>query len=309
MNKFNLNSRKNCRLLASGLLTLALLMSSCHRNGDQHDASGTFETTEIIVSAEASGKILFLDVNEGDEVKENQVLGVIDTMQLYLSKLQLQKNVKATNTRKTDVNAQMAVLQDQLSTAKREKQRIENLLKANAANKKQLDDANAQISLLEKQIAAQRSNMERGNISINEESSALEVQIAQLDDQLKKSYISSPINGTVLVKYAEKGEIAAQGRALFKVADMENMILRAYISASQFNQLKLGQEVTIFADFGESTTRKYEGKVTWISEKAEFTPKTVQTKDERDNLVYAVKIAVKNDGYLKIGMYAGVDFN
>ena len=307
MNKFNLNNRKNCRLLVLGLLTL--LISSCHRNGDEHDASGTFETTEIIVSAEASGKILFLDVSEGDDVKENQVLGVIDTIQLYLSKLQLQRNVMATNTRKTDVNAQIAVLQDQLSTAKREKQRIENLLKANAANKKQLDDVNAQISLLEKQIAAQRSNMERGNISINEESSALEIQIAQLDDQLKKSYIISPINGTVLVKYAEKGEIAGQGRALFKVADMENMVLRAYISSSQFNQLKLGQEVNVFADFGESSTRKYEGKVTWISEKAEFTPKTVQTKDERDNLVYAIKISVKNDGYLKVGMYAGVNFN
>ncbi len=309
MNKFKLNNRKNYRSVGLGLLSLALLMSSCHRSGDQYDASGTFETTEIIVSAEASGKILSLDIKEGDDVKINQIVGVIDTIQLYLSKLQLQKNVKAANTRKTDVNAQIAVLQDQLSTAKIEKQRIENLLKANAANKKQLDDVNAQISLLEKQITAQRSNMERGNISINEESSALEIQIAQLNDQLKKSYISSPINGTVLVKYAESGEITGQGRALFKVADMENMILRAYISASQFNQLKLGEEVTVFADFGESNTREYKGKVTWISEKAEFTPKTVQTRDERDNLVYAVKVVVKNDGYLKIGMYAGVNFN
>lgn len=306
MKKYNIT---NSWIKLGCLGIIILLMGSCHRSGDQYDASGTFETTEIIVSAESSGKILFLAVNEGDEVRENQLLGVIDTTQLYLSKLKLQKNVKATNTRKTDVNAQIAVLQDQLSTAKREKQRIENLLKANAANKKQLDDANAQISLIEKQITAQRSNMERGNISINEESSALEIQIAQLDDQLKKSYIISPINGTVLVKYAEKGEITGQGRALFKVADMENMILRAYISASQFNQLKLGQEVNVFADFGESSTRKYEGKVTWISEKAEFTPKTVQTKDERDNLVYAIKITLKNDGYLKIGMYAGVKFN
>ena len=300
---------KICQLTGIEILSLALLISSCHRNGEQYDASGTFESTEIIVSAEASGKILSLDITEGDEVKENQLLGVIDTTQLYLSKLQLQKNVRAANTRKTDVNAQIAVLQEQLTTAKKEKQRVENLLKANAANKKQLDDVNAQISLLEKQIAAQRSNMERGNISINEESSALEIQIARLDDQLKKSYITSPINGTVLVKYAEKGEITGQGRVLFKVADMENMILRAYITASQFNQLKLGQEVTVFADFGESSTREYKGKVTWISQKAEFTPKTVQTKDERDNLVYAIKIAVKNDGYLKIGMYAGVNLN
>ena len=291
-----------------GILSLTLLMGSCHRSGELYDAAGTFETTEIIVSAEASGKILSLDITEGDKVKENQIFGVIDTTQLYLSKLQLQKNVRAANTRKTDVNAQIAVLQEQLTTAQKEKLRIENLLNANAANKKQLDDINAQISLLEKQIAAQRSNMERGNTSINEESSALEIQIARLDDQLKKSYITSPIHGTVLVKYAEKGEIIGQGRALFKVADLENMILRAYITANQFNQLKLGQEVTVFADFGEDNTKEYKGKLSWISEKAEFTPKTVQTRDERDNLVYAIKIVVKNDGYLKIGMYAGVNF-
>ncbi|MDR2084987.1 MAG: HlyD family efflux transporter periplasmic adaptor subunit [Bacteroidales bacterium] len=282
---------------------------SCQRNGVHYDASGTFETTEIIVSSEATGKILYLDINEGDEVTENQLLGVIDTTQLYLSKLQLQSNIKAAKTRKTNVNTQIAVFEEQLSTAKKEKQRIEKLLEANAANSKDLDDINAQIALLDKQIAAQRSSMVRGNMSINEESSALEIQIAQLDDHLEKSYIISPINGIVLVKYSEKGEMATQGKALFKVANTNEMILRAYVSAGQFTELKLGQEVKVFADFGDKGTKEYNGVLTWISEKAEFTPKTVQTRDERSNLVYAVKIAVKNDGYLKIGMYAGVNFN
>lgn len=285
-----------------------LLFTACNGNSVQYDASGTFETTEVIVSAEASGKILYLDIQEGDQVKENDILGVIDTMQTYLSKLQLQTNVKAVESRKTDVDKQIAVLTDQLSAATTEKQRIEKLLTANAANRKQLDDVNARISLLEKQIAAQRSSMERGNSSINKESSALEIQIAQLDDQLKKSYITSPIDGTILVKYAEKGEMASPGKALFKIADTENMILKAYVTASQFTQLKLGQDVSVLADFGEKDLREYKGKLIFISEKAEFTPKTVQTRDERNNLVYSVKIAVKNDGYLKIGMYGNVKF-
>ncbi|MDR0368020.1 MAG: efflux RND transporter periplasmic adaptor subunit [Bacteroidales bacterium] len=304
-----MNIKKNLLYPLTGAGVVVLLMSACYRGGEVYDASGTFETTEIIVSAEASGKIIALNIQEGDKVKEDTLLGVIDTTQLYLSKLQLQKNVRAANTRKTDVDMQLAVLQEQLATANTEKRRVENLLKANAATRKQLDDVNGQIALLEKQIAVQRANMEKGNVGINEESDALEIHIAQLDDQLKKSYISSPINGTVLVKYAERGEVAMQGKPLFKVADMENMILRAYISASLFNRLQLGQEVVVSADFDQNTTRKYKGKVIWVAEKAEFTPKTVQSRDERDNRVYAVKIAVANDGYLKIGMYAGVNFD
>jgi len=293
----------------SCLIMMILLGTSCNRSGVQYDASGTFETQEIIVSAETPGKILALNIQEGDEIKEGDIVGVIDTMQLYLSKLQLKTSIKAVTSRKTNVNTQIAVLQEQLSTAKVEKARVEKLLKANAANSKQLDDINAQINVLEKQITAQCTAMESGNSSISEESSALEIQIALLDDQLKKSKISSPINGTVLVKYAEKGEMAAPGKALFKIANTDEMILRAYVSASQFTQLKLGQEIAVFADFGEKETREYKGNVIWISEKAEFTPKTVQTRDERDNLVYAIKIRVKNDGYLKIGMYGGIKLN
>lgn len=306
MKKVDYKIKKQIKI---GCFTLGLfLFTACNGNSAQYDASGTFETTEVIVSAEAAGKILSLDIQEGDQVKENDILGVIDTIQTYLAKLQLQTNVKAVESRKTDVDKQIAVLTDQLSAATTEKQRIEKLLTANAANRKQLDDINARISLLEKQIDAQRSSMERGNSSINKESSALEIQIAQLDDQLEKAYIASPIDGTILVKYAEKGEMASPGKALFKVADIENMILRAYVTASQFTQLKLGQDVTVLADFGEKDLREYKGKLIFISEKAEFTPKTVQTRDERNNLVYSVKIAVKNDGYLKIGMYGNVKF-
>lgn len=290
------------------IIFLILSLTSCKRSEEKYDASGTFETTEIIVSAEASGKILEFDIREGDRIEAGQLLGFIDTTQLYFSKLQMKTTVKAARTRKTDVDKQIAVYQEQLASARTEKMRVEKLLKANAANAKQLDDINAQIALLERQIEAQRSVMERGNSSINEESSALEIQIAQLDDQLRKSYIRSPISGFVLVKYAEKGEMTAQGKALFKVADTDEMILRAYVTAAQFTQLKVGQEVALFADFGENNSREYKGTVSWISEKAEFTPKTVQTRDERSNLVYAIKIRVKNDGYLKIGMYGSVKF-
>lgn len=311
INSENMTTGRNGNI---SLIRLAFLMMtiflgySCDRNGAHYDASGTFETTEIIVSAETSGKIISLDIQEGEEVKENQVLGIIDTVQLYLSKLKLQTNVKAVENRKTDVKMQISLLEAQLATAKIEKQRIENLLKANAANRKQLDDIDAQITLLEKEIEVQSSSMQRGNASIHNESTALEIQIEQMEDQLEKCYIRSPIDGTVLVKYAEKGEMAAPGKALMKVADTREMILRAYITADQFTRVKVGQEANVYADFGTKETREYKGIVSWVSEKAEFTPKTVQTRDERDNLVYAVKIRVKNDGFLKIGMYGNINF-
>jgi HlyD family secretion protein len=184
--------------------------------------------------------------------------------------------------------------------------RFEKLLQSNAANQKQVDDIKAHIALLEMQLAAQTESLENGNKSISGESSALEIQVAQVEDQLKKSIITSPISGTVLSKYAEQGEFAVQGKALFKVADISNMYLRAYITSDQITQVKIGESVKVFADFGKKEMREYSGTVTWISDKAEFTPKTIQTRNERANLVYAVKIAVKNDGYLKKGMYGQV---
>lgn len=281
------------------------LICSCTNNTEQYDASGTFEATEIMVSSEASGKILQFDVQEGQALKVNQNVGFVDSTQLYLKKQQLLASMNALQSRRPEVSKQIAALQQQIATAKTEKTRIENLVKANAANQKMLDDIVAQIAILEKQLAAQKSSLDISNRGISDDLATMEIQVAQLDDQLKKCRIASPINGTLLAKYAEVGELAMPGKALFKVADLQNMILRAYITSDQLTQLKIGQAVKVFADFGDET-REYSGTISWISGKAEFTPKTIQTKNERANLVYAVKIAVKNDGYLKIGMYGQV---
>jgi len=228
---------------------------------------------------------------------------------LDLRKKQLQASIQAAQTRKPDVEVQVAALEQQIATAGTEKHRLENLVKANAANQKQLDDLNAQIEVLNKQLIATRTTLQSSSSGINKESSALKIQVDQINDQLRRSYISSPIDGTVLVKYAETGELAVQGRSLFKVADMTQMILRVYVTADQLAKVKLGQTVDVNAELGTSENKAYKGTVTWISGKSEFTPKTIQTRDERANLVYAVKVAVKNDGILKIGMYGGIHFS
>jgi len=289
-----------------GIIVASLVfLYSCGKSNEQYDASGTFEATEIMVSSEASGKILQFGAQEGELLQSGNEIVLIDTLQLFLKKQQLLASINALQSRRPEVNKQIAAVQQQIVTAKTEKQRAENLVKANAANQKMLDDINAQIVVLEKQLAAQKSTLDISNRGISEDVATMEIQVAQLDDQLLKCRIASPINGTLLVKYAQVGELAMPGKALFKVADMESMILRAYITSDQLTQLKIGQTVKVFADFGEST-REYSGTISWVSGKAEFTPKTIQTKDERANLVYAVKIAVKNDGYLKIGMYGQV---
>jgi HlyD family secretion protein len=285
---------------------IVLLLVSCGKGNGDYDASGVFETTEVIVSAEANGKIMQFDLEEGQQVEPGKPLGYIDTVQLYLKKMQLLTNAKAVRSGRVDIPRQIAAIKQQIATQKNEQKRFENLVTANAANQKQLDDINAQILVLERQLAAQTEMLENSNRNISEQSSGLDVQVAQINDQLEKSIINSPIKGTILAKYAEQGELAAQGKALFKVADIENMFLRAYITASQLTEVKIGQTVKVFADFGEKDMKEYLGTITWISSKAEFTPKTVQTRDERANLVYAVKIAVKNDGYLKNGMYGEV---
>ena len=289
-----------------GIIVASLVfLYSCGKSNEQYDASGTFEATEIMVSSEASGKILQFGAQEGELLQSGNEIVLIDTLQLFLKKQQLLASINALQSRRPEVNKQIAAVQQQIATAKTEKQRAENLVKANAANQKMLDDINAQIVVLEKQLAAQKSTLDISNRGITEDVATMEIQVAQLDDQLLKCRIATPINGTLLVKYAQVGELAMPGKVLFKVADLENMILRAYITSDQLTQLKIGQTVKVFADFGEGT-REYSGTISWISGKAEFTPKTIQTKDERANLVYAVKIAVKNDGYLKIGMYGQV---
>ena len=289
-----------------GIIIASLVfLYSCGKSNEQYDASGTFEATEIMVSSEASGKILQFGAQEGELLQPGNEIVLIDTLQLFLKKQQLLSSINALQSRRPEVNKQIAAVQQQIATAKTEKQRAENLVKANAANQKMLDDINAQIVVLEKQLAAQKSTLDISNRGISDDVATMEIQVAQLDDQLLKCRIATPINGTLLVKYAQVGELAMPGKVLFKVADLESMILRAYITSDQLTQLKIGQTVKVFADFGEGT-REYSGTISWVSGKAEFTPKTIQTKDERANLVYAVKIAVKNDGYLKIGMYGQV---
>lgn len=287
----------------------AILLSACGRGNGDYDASGVFETTEVIVSAEANGKIMQFDITEGQLLDAGREIGYIDTVQLYLKKMQLLANMKSVKTRYTDVPRQIAATKQQIATQRNELKRFENLVKSNAANQKQVDDINAQILVLERQLAAQTETLENSNRGVSEESTGLDIQVAQLNDQLQKSIITSPIKGTVLSKYAEQGELATQGRVLFKIADMDNMFLRAYITSGQLTEVKIGQQVRVFADFGEKDKKEYAGTITWISDKSEFTPKTIQTRDERANLVYAVKIAVKNDSYLKKGMYGELELN
>ena len=285
------------------LLSFAIIFSACGNKNTQYDASGVFEATEVVVSAQANGELMTFNVVEGNMIEANTPLGYIDTTQLYLRKMQLLASSSAVENRRYNVSRQIASIQQQIATQKAERQRFENLVRSNAANQKQLDDINAQIAVLEKQLAAQTETLENSNRSISGEVTGLAMQIAQIDDQIKRSLIVSPLAGTVLAKYAEAGEWTAQGKPLFKVADINSMFLRAYISASQLTELKIGQQVKVYSDLGEKERREYAGVVSWISDKAEFTPKTIQTRDERANLVYAVKIAVQNDGYIKKGMY------
>jgi HlyD family secretion protein len=286
-----------------------LLLTACGSKQHNFDATGSFEATEVIVSSEAAGRILVFDVAEGKEVKANEHLGVIDSLQLYLSKLQLMQNISSVESNKPNVSAQVAATREQLVKQQTERTRIENLLKSEAATQKQMDDINSSITVLERQLAAQLSTLNNSVSSLNAQSSALEIQIAQIEDRLSKCIIQSPISGVVLAKYAEAGELAVVGKPLFKVADLKRVFLRAYFTSGQLAEIRLGQSVNVFADFGGDNRKEYRGAITWISDKSEFTPKGIQTKNDRENLVYAVKIAVENDGYIKIGMYGEVVIN
>lgn len=292
-----------------GLCSLLALFSACGNGAPKYDATGTFETTEVLVSAEASGRLLYFDIEEGMLLKADEEVGVVDTVQLYLKKLQLEASIKSVEEQRPDILKQVAATKEQISAAQRERNRVANLLKVGAANQKQLDDAEDQLEVLRKQLVAQNSTLSNSHQSLTWQSSSVGIQVAQVEDQLKKCHITSPITGTVLAKYAEAGELTAMGTPLFKVADTEQMYLRAYITSEQLSQVKLGQKVTVFSDYGTDEHKQYPGVVTWISDTSEFTPKTILTKNERANLVYAVKIAVHNDGLLKIGMYGGVEFS
>ena len=273
-----------------------IMLAACGKGIPGYDATGTFEATEVIVSAEAAGKLLRLEVEEGTRLKAGEEIGLVDTVQLYLKKLQLEASMKSVESQRPDLAKQIAATKQQIATAEREKKRVENLLAAGAANQKQLDDWDAQVKLLERQLVAQESSLLNSTNSLIEQGNSVAIQVAQMEDQLAKCHVQSPIEGTVL----------AIGKPLFKVAEVDRMYLRAYITSEQLSQVKLGDEVTVYADYGNSEQKAYPGVVTWISDRSEFTPKTILTKNERANLVYAVKIAVKNDGALKIGMYGGV---
>lgn len=295
-------------LTYSSLLALALAMTACGNGNKAYDASGVFESTEVTVSAEGNGKIMNLDIQEGDRLEAEAVVGCIDTVQLFLSKVQLEASRRAVGSGRLNISRQIAALESQIVKQRQELDRFTKLEQAGASNRKQVEDIQAQLDILERQLAAQKESLQNANSNVSGQADAIEAQIAQLEDRIRKCVITSPVSGTVLAKYSEAGELAVQGRALFKVADLENIRLRAYITADQLTNIKLGQAVKVYADQGTSGRKEYAGTLVWISDKAEFTPKTIQTRDERANLVYAVKIAVKNDGLIKLGMYGEVKF-
>lgn len=290
------------------LLASVIALAACNKTNNTADASGTFEAVETIISAEASGLLKEFKTEEGQELKQGQAIGFIDTVQLYLKKKQLLSQIKSVLSQKPDIAVQVAALQTQLQNYEKEKVRFTNLVKADAATQKQLDDINAQIEVVKKQIDAQQSSLGITSQSIHEQTLPLDVQIEQLNDQIAKSRIVNPMNGTVLSKYTEPNEVVALGKPLYKIADLSSMTLRAYVSGNQLPLIKLNQPVKVMIDDKDGALKEYTGEITWISSKAEFTPKTIQTKDERANLVYAIKVKVKNDGFLKIGMYGEVKF-
>ena len=301
-------------------LSLFIGLQACNKKGNKFDASGTFETDEVIVSSELGGKILSLQIEEGQEIAKDSIVGMVDATNLSLQEQQVEASINALNQKTADVNPQvkflrnqLAVQQSQLNNLTHERARIENLIKADAATGKQLDDINAQIdvavrnmAVTKQQINVQQSNIATQNRSILSEAEPLRKRAAQIKDQAGRANILNPVQGTIITKYAMEGEITSPGKALYKIADLRTMTLRAYITGSQLSQVKLGQTVKVFTDDGKNKYRETTGTISWISDKAEFTPKTIQTKEERANLVYAIKVRVKNDGLLKIGMYGEI---
>lgn len=289
------------------ILPALVWLSSCAPKSP-FDASGTFETEETIISAEATGRIKEFNIEEGQTLDSGQYIGFIDTAQLYFNKMNLLAQITAGLSKRPDIAAQLAASKVQLEDAQHELTRLKNLLKADAATQKQVDDQTFLVQQIQKEIDAQYSTLDISTTNINKETVPIRALIDQMNDQLSKCYLINPVNGTVLSKYARLDEDATPGKPLYKIADISSLLLRAYITNDQFAQIKLGQKVKVYVDSTTNSYKEYEGEVTWISDKAEFTPKTIETKDERANLVWAIKIKVKNDGYLKIGMYADVKF-
>ena len=290
-------------------LSVALLLLSCNKDNKDYDAIGSFEATEIIVSSQANGSILDLNAEEGQQLQAGQIIGYIDSTQLHLQKMSLLSSARGVRVQAPNISTQTAAIEEQISKLERERKRVQSLLEADAANQKQLDDINSQLDVLNSQLEATKSSLQKSSASVSAQSSSMEIQVAQLDDQIEKTKITSPVDGTVLNRYAQKGELATMGKPLFKVADIGTMYLRAYVTNDQLAKIKLNDRVTVRVDDGDGKMKSFEGTINWISEKSEFTPKTIQTKNERANLVYAIKVAVPNDGYIKIGMYGEVVFD
>jgi HlyD family secretion protein len=288
------------------LASVALMMAACGGNEKEYDATGTFEATETTVFAEQSGALLTFSVNEGDSIEANKEVGLIDTTQVWLKIQQLGATKEVYQSQKPDMEAQIATMRQQLAKAQQEEQRYKELVADGAAPSKMLDDATNQVKVLQKQLAAQQSALSTSTRSLDKQMAATDVQVSQLRDQLRKCHIVTPTKGTVLEKYVERGEFVAIGKPLFKIADTQDMFLRAYVTSAQLQNIKIGQQVKVFADYGDSQHKEYDGTISWISSRSEFTPKTILTDDERADLVYALKVAIKNDGFVKIGMYGEV---
>ncbi|MBI5326342.1 MAG: efflux RND transporter periplasmic adaptor subunit [Ignavibacteriae bacterium] len=286
------------------IICICLLLTACNSGDDLSDAYGNFEATEITISAEATGKLVQFNIEEGMTFKAGDIIGVIDTTQLYLKKEQLEASKKAISTKFSSVIAQINVLKEQKNNAEKDMKRIEAMFNSKAATQKQFDDIIGSISVINKQI----NQIETQNGSIINELKSLEAQILQIEDMIRKSVIINPVGGTVLNKYAELYEIAVAGKPLYKIADISTMYLKAYISGDQLGKIKIGQQVKISIDKDKKELKSFHGSISWISSSSEFTPKIIQTKDERVNMVYAIKVKVKNDGQLKIGMPGEVKF-
>ncbi len=288
------------------LAGVMLMMAACGNKEKEYDATGTFEATETTVYAEQNGALLTFNANEGEVLEAGREVGLIDTTQTWLKIQQLGATKQVYQSQKPDMQRQIAVTRQQLVKARQEEQRYKELVADGAAPSKMLDDARSQVMVLQRQLDAQISSLTTSTRALDKQSAATDVQVNQLRDILRKCHIMTPTKGTVLEKYVERGEFVAAGKPLFKIADTENMFMRAYVTSAQLKDIKLGQKVKVFADYGDGQKKTYDGTISWISSRSEFTPKTILTEDERADLVYAVKIAIKNDGFVKIGMYGEV---
>ena len=285
------------------LASTALMLAACGNNEKAYDATGTFEAMETTVFAEQSGALLTFDVSEGDSLPMGREVGLIDTTQTWLKIQQLDATKELYQSQKPDMERQIAATRQQLAKARQDEQRYRELVADGAAPSKMLDDAASHVKVLQRQLDAQISSLSTSTRALDKQTAAADVQIDQLRDMLRKCHVVTPVKGTVLEKYVERGEFVSVGKPLFKIADTEAMHLRAYLTSAQLQHIKLGQQVKVFADYGAGQRKEYDGTISWISSRSEFTPKTILTDDERADLVYAVKVAVKNDGFVKIGMY------